>query len=216
MSLPTNFFIARGGKAEPSYVQSRIDTQSGNTEYYVYARFNNTPNNQSILNNDFGTGGGIEGYGTLINAIFDPNGTDYGNNLTAIKLYFGGSSGSTVPAINNPSYSITSSLGTYNTALRQGNNATGGGLYLGWSCGDIATMPAVSGYTYNAAHRILRGSQFSPSWHAGGTNSCDCEGTAVFRPHIGNDNYGGPNGGCGQGTQWMGIGFTLNTTVAGL
>ena len=188
---------------------SQIQTEFGGSnpislsEYYSAA--SGIPSSGTISMNQFyGKSGGpddtyfytyFNGSSTVI-----PHGQAYNtwlnlfrNATSATTLYFYFGSTSTKPA---PTYTVTVGVQNYRTAV-SGTGTYGSGTatspYIGRGCGNHSTN--TSGLS-------------SVSWHFNNTVSCACHGGApVIRPHIGNLNWGGINGGCNQPAQYMGIGF---------
>ena len=69
--------------------------------------------------------------------------------------------------------------------------------FLGWNCQSGTSL----------SYLFSRNGNHSPTFVIGGTSSCSCSYIQI-RPLINNSNWGGYSGGCGQGTQYMGMGFT--------
>lgn len=115
-----------------------------------------------------------------------------GTTIQQMYFYFGSSSNK-----GSPTYTVTSNVQSYRSALINNGtygSGTGTAPFLGRGCGNDGT--------YN-----LTGKN-SASWHFNNSVACNCDaaGNPVMRPHIGNQNWGGINGGCNQPSQWMGIG----------
>lgn len=143
------------------------------------------------------TGG--SGLGSSDVSAFTTIFTDFkaaGASVTGLYLFFGATTSGTFSETNY-TYAITNT--TYITAYQNalgGSTGVGSGTtsywYLGFNCGSTP-----GGYTN------------SPSFHLGGTSACNCESSVpVFRPFIGNGNWGGRYGACYQSTQVMGLGYT--------
>ena len=113
------------------------------------------------------------------------------NNVTQMTMSF---SNYGTYYINDVNY-----INGLRTALSTGQNYGTGATnnwYLGWGCGS-----GTGGYNF------IRGGNGSPTFVIGATNSCACSYTQI-RPLLSNGNWGGYNGGCSQGGQYMGMGFT--------
>ena len=115
------------------------------------------------------------------------------SNVTELNAFFGDE--------NNPVYTITdvSYIQGLQNAISSGNDYGSGtttNWFMGWNCGSPGTTSSFS-----------RGGNNNPSFHFGNSSACSCENTAVIRPLIGNDNWGGRNGGCNQSTQFFGMSF---------
>jgi hypothetical protein len=128
-----------------------------------------------------------QAYNTWLNAFIAAT--------SATKLYFYFGTTSTKPS---PYSTVTTNVQNYRSAIVN-NQSYGTGTstqpYLGRGCGNTS---------YNTTGKS------SCSWHLNNQSSCSCDGAGnrVIRPHIGNSNWGGVNGGCGQPAQYMGIGFS--------
>ena len=177
------------------------------TEYYAYGYFNSGGNSTST--NTYGTGGAVEDYGLLINTLYPQSGPNFVQETVRVRFYWGGNS---VSIPTNPSLDISSSAEDLANALTNGSDYNLGTIFLGWGCGAASEFEHLTdwGPAETAKYDIVRNGHKAPSWHTSGTNSCACETTATFRPHIGNDNFGGASGACSQPSQYMGIGFTLS------